>query len=656
MSEQTGGPFDFNDAPAQRAGAVLQAFSQTEWDQRLTVLRTALSDRTSDLISEIFPRARIHAGEARIGNLDGDTGESLAIALTGAKAGLWTDHATGQGGDLIDLWRETNHATFITAVDDLEHWAGLSKSRRPAWSSPIVKLGAQRKATAASEPKPDASLGAPVQSWHYYSADGVILGKVSKYILANGEKTYRPFNASGEMKPPDPRPLYRLPNIRTAQTVIFVEGEKCADKLSALGYEATSAMQGANTLIEKTDWSPLAGKTVILWPDNDQPGLDFMARVAPILEGIGCTLAHVVPPSNKPEKWDAADAVDAGEEISDYLPTIQASERPPAQRFQILTIDELFDIKPPEWRIDGIFPTHGTSAVYGAFESFKSFVGIDFAMALATGQKWQGRETKPTNVLYVAGEGQHGLAHRVYGWCATKNGGGRPSGFRALPEALAIPLPGDTDALMKSIDVTGLEFGLIIFDTLTRMSGGTPLNSEEAMQAYIRGSDRVRLATGAHVMHVGHTGKDKERGLMGSVVLSAAMETIIYVERQADSLKLINSNPQGKQKDGPNFDDIRLQARTVHFERNGEDATTRILVEDNEIVNENKERKLGPRQARVLDLIATATRAGQIIGFNRLLPASGLDNGSLGKALRDLNEKGLIVEAQSGEIAGWKLP
>lgn len=654
MPDERGSPevFNFNSAQTAKLSAAL---SKANLDARLTVLRKALQDRTPELVAQIFPRAHTGGAEARIGNLEGDAGESLAIELRGDKAGLWHDHATGEGGDLIALWQQTSRASFLQAVDDLEHWAGLTHARKPAWTSSVVKLGAQRQAVAATEPKPDQALGAPTKTWHYFSADGVILGKVSRYILADGSKTYRPFNAAGEMKAPDPRPLYRLPNIRVANTVIFVEGEKCADALESAGYEATAAMGGANAIIEKTDWTPLAGKTVMLWPDNDEPGLAFMRAVAPVLETIGCAVQFVTPPKDKPHKWDAADAIEAGEEITDYLP--KAAPPIPALRFRILTVEELFDIKAPTWRIDGIFPEHGSSTLYGAFESFKSFVAIDMALALATGSEWQGHPLNPTPVLYIAGEGQHGLAHRVYGWLALKGFDHTQTAFRALPEAVAIPQIGDTDGLLRSIESTGIEFGLIVFDTLTRMSGGASLNDEKDMQAYVRGSDRVRLATGAHVMHIGHSGKDQAKGLMGSVVLPGAMETIICVERRADSLTLINTSPKGKQKDGPNFDDIRLQARTVHFERNGVDTTTRILVLDDEVVIENNEPKKpgGPLQMRILQAVRDGVSSGGI-GFTRLSFVLGSNEGTLSRTIKKMEESGLIVCVGTDGSRRWVMP
>jgi hypothetical protein len=53
-----------------------------------------------------------------------------------------------------------------------------------------------------------------------------------------------------------------------AASVFVVEGEKCCHALHDIGIVATTSPGGAGKA-EHADWSPLAGKTVYLWPDND---------------------------------------------------------------------------------------------------------------------------------------------------------------------------------------------------------------------------------------------------------------------------------------------------------------------------------------------------------------------------------------------------
>ncbi|MFP3019793.1 MAG: toprim domain-containing protein, partial [Wolbachia sp.] len=109
-------------------------------------------------------------------------------------------------------------------------------------------------------------------------SDQVIV-TVYRYNTDSG-KRYLPFDVKrSSFTLPETRPLYNIPGIMKSDKVILVEGEKCADALIEQGITATTAMLGANAQIEKTDWSPLKGKHVIIWPDNDEPGKQYAEKV-----------------------------------------------------------------------------------------------------------------------------------------------------------------------------------------------------------------------------------------------------------------------------------------------------------------------------------------------------------------------------------------
>jgi DNA primase len=79
--------------------------------------------------------------------------------------------------------------------------------------------------------------------------------------------------------------LYRLPEVLTATVAFLVEGEKDVETLRSFGFVATTMAGGA-----KVDWrtsftETLRGKTVILIPDNDEPGWALMRRVGQALLG-----------------------------------------------------------------------------------------------------------------------------------------------------------------------------------------------------------------------------------------------------------------------------------------------------------------------------------------------------------------------------------
>jgi putative DNA primase/helicase len=106
----------------------------------------------------------------------------------------------------------------------------------------------------------------------------------------------------------------------SAAQVVLVEGEKCAQALIDAGIVATTAMHGANAPVDKTDWSPLAGKAVLIWPDRDKPGWEYATLAAQAILSAGAKSCHILyPPEEAAEGWDAADAIAEGFDVATFL-------------------------------------------------------------------------------------------------------------------------------------------------------------------------------------------------------------------------------------------------------------------------------------------------------------------------------------------------
>jgi putative DNA primase/helicase len=177
--------------------------------------------------------------------------------------------------------------------------------------------------------------GRPATSYIYRNRDGTPVLIANRFNKPDGGKFFMPFDVvRNEWKAPDTRPLYNLDKITQAdpaEPVVLVEGEKCADALTALGYLATTTYGGCQAL-RKADLSPLRNRTVTLWADLDEPGLsyvekaaitlhrDFAAspKVVPISEVLLCKVKirnGAEPATDSPmygKGWDAADAVAEG--------------------------------------------------------------------------------------------------------------------------------------------------------------------------------------------------------------------------------------------------------------------------------------------------------------------------------------------------------
>lgn len=132
---------------------------------------------------------------------------------------------------------------------------------------------------------------------------------------ATGDKWIRPMYLDsqqgytlGEPKFQYGKPLYNLLSLyeHPQAIVIICEGEWCVDKLKALGITATTS--GSSTSAAAANWQPLARRSVILWPDNDEAGQMFAAEVSKQLKKIGCTIQILdVAALDLPPKGDVVD-------------------------------------------------------------------------------------------------------------------------------------------------------------------------------------------------------------------------------------------------------------------------------------------------------------------------------------------------------------
>ncbi len=279
-------------------------------DAQRDEIRAALLARLEFVLSALFPAGKKRRGKFVIGDILGSPGDSLEVVLDGEKAGLWTDRATGDGGDVFDL---------IAAQAGLRVATGFSQVLERAVQ--LLGYSSVQPVRRKRREPPTDELGPATAKWDYLDAAGKLLGVVYRYDPPGGAKEFRPWDAKRrKMAPPDPRPLYNQPGLASATQVVFVEGEKCAQALIDAGIVATTAMHGANAPVEKTDWSPLAGKAVLIWPDRDKPGWEYAANAAQAMLRAGAvSVAILVPPEDAPAGWDAADAIEEGFDIGGYL-------------------------------------------------------------------------------------------------------------------------------------------------------------------------------------------------------------------------------------------------------------------------------------------------------------------------------------------------
>lgn len=657
----TGKILDFN--TAKRQGDIGQR--QVDADD----IRSRLHADPRPFIDWMFQgRAFINKSEARIGDVYGTPGASLSIHLSGPDAGLWKDHATDEGGDLIGLYRAfrgyRDNSNFVLSLKEIakDFFNDPIEVERNPWQPTTVEYIEKKKAELGTKPRADlVELGAPVATYTYYDLRGNVIASVVRYEPdgTRESKTFRPYcfrTVEGHTKwvggAPDLRPLYHLPEIAIATTVVLCEGEGKADALAKLGITATSAMQGAHAPLDKTDWSPLAGKTIIVWPDNDAPGFAYAKSVSERLAGLGCQILGVTPPSDVPAKWDAGDCVAEGRDPHELIaaaqPIVTVAPKP---RVRLVSISDLASLPPPEWLIDGIITVNGLSMMWGRSGSLKSFAALDQGLCVATGHEWHGHPVKRGRVVYMAAEGARGLGSRALGWIKTRGRDLPEPDFQIIPHALTFSKPEDIEALLTALGHETRPIAMIVIDTLSRTFGNGNPNQPADMNAFVDACETIRQTTGAHLMIVHHGGKDTDKNELGNEGLRNAADTVIHVRRKATGIELINEAPKGKQKDFDEFKTITLNAVKVHFEQNDSEQSTLILnLREDDGATEPEGEAQPERLGKIETAIINALRqAGEPLGLTRLALMTGAHNKSLTRALDTLNDKELVIRADDGD-------
>jgi putative DNA primase/helicase len=308
---------------------------------------------------------------------------------------------------------------------------------------------------------PPAPREGTVESLHVYRLpDGSPVGVVQRVREPDGDKTFRQWRwAAGRWSAkamPEPRPLYDLPALsaRAGDPVLLVEGEKCVEAAAPVlrRYVVTTWPGGANGW-RKANWGLLAGRSVDIWPDNDEPGRKAAAGIALELFKIGCKV-RVIDPVDQPEGWDVADAIregwDAAAIIAWARPRTREITKPPESKPAKKPEPEL----PPRGLIQGtdmafarrFHERHGANVRYT----------IERGWLVWSGQRWQ-IDDKGIFVAQLAKESAESLLDEI------RESSDRNEAFKVAKMALQKRAVDSTMWLARS--EAGVPARIVDFDT-----------------------------------------------------------------------------------------------------------------------------------------------------------------------------------------------
>lgn len=272
---------------------------------------------------------------------------SLKVCIQGERAGSFYDHENKEGGGLVRLIQRE----LVKNPQEAREWArSFLKEDLMVPRHYAIPKKIQAEKQWISVPV-DRDISAPrafsskrfVEEARYAYRDerGHLLGYIVRsrdtetgkksvvplsYGCYEGEKNcswrFKMFHSNGLRSLYGLRELSQKPEL----PVLIVEGEKAADaaakRLDALGESFVCVTWiGGSAAVSKSDWTPLKGREVYLWPDNDPAGFGAADDIYEVLVELGPKFLKQVDCSflerKFPKKWDLADPLPAGLEEKD---------------------------------------------------------------------------------------------------------------------------------------------------------------------------------------------------------------------------------------------------------------------------------------------------------------------------------------------------
>ena len=533
----------------------------------------------SEWLPYAFPDGRSRNGTFFIGDQHGTAGKSLPIEIDGSGSKTLKDFGGDWAGDDLDLWAQA--VGGLTIADAIKHAAQIFKIELPA----VSRINGHRApepepepngATFADPPPAHPTLGNYADLWEYHRNDGRHAFWVCRFdsdevdaATGKRKKEFRPFANAKWADPPGPLPLYRLPDLvaHPDAPVVVVEGEKTCDAAIELlhhrGCVVTTWAHGAGS-VHKSDWSPLKGRDVVCWPDNDDSGVEAMKHAAQLMLDAGARSVRIVElPKGLPPKWDLADplpdglTMDAVERLIDNAPAFEPEPRqaePEAEAddtgidmSDVIVVSDWRGIEPPprRWVVPHWIPQGYVTGIYGAGGVGKTQLILQLANSVATGTTWVGLPISETARVFAwfCEDGEDELQRRQADFIrharidysdrfALESRLGKDNVLAAPNKLGIIQTTSVFDELRAKVKKFGAQF--VLLDTVADIFGGNENIRTQVRLFLTTCLGRLAIEIGGSVAFTAHpsqAGLRDDSGQSGSTAWEGGVRARLYFSR-----------------------------------------------------------------------------------------------------------------------------
>lgn len=555
------------------------------------------------ILNRWLPGGKIVRGEYLCGSVQGGPGESCS---TSVKDGVGGDFAsTERWGDPIDMVATIEGIPQSEAAKKLEVFLGITE-HTPA-PPPIEKQTEEEKREYAQKVSVNLWMeGEACPPAHPYL--------IKKQVLADNGIRYHPPTGNILVPLRDGQDILGVQRISSdgskkvnpggrlsgcyhviqgdLDTVYICEGYATAMTVHmATGKTAVMAVSANNlTSVGEKIAKMYPTARLVFAADNDQgkdtnPGIEAAEKAVRAV-GRGQVIAPPFPEGEKGD-WNDYALIHGGAAARNLLTA--------ATRKRLFCDIRTMKFPEPQFLIENVLETPCTSVVFGESGGGKSFIVQDWAFHVATGKQWQGRPTISGPVLYICGEGRHGMPRRWAAW--EKHHGTEVPFNRFMMSSTVIDFtPESIDEMIidinQMIDDTGERPALIVIDTLARALVGNE-NATEDMNRFVRELDRIQTEYQCAVVVVHHPGVSDGRRMRGNSALLGALDAEIFIDKHGKKIEWL------KVKDGEEPRPMAFSLKKIEYGPGKFDNS--CAVEYSEYTSERKETRYRAAVLEALD-------------------------------------------------------
>ena len=407
-----------------------------------------------------------------------------------------------------------------------------------------------------------------------YDQDGTLA--TLQYIDHDGGKLYHPGGQTGGKfwmvgSLDEPGTLFVAEGFATAATI-----HETTNRPVVVAYSASNLVPITGILREMYG----ASQDIVIVADNDKSGVgQRYAEQASAKFG-----ARMVMP---PIEGDANDYVQAGHDLASLLMPSHDDWLIPADDFSAQP-------SPISWLVKRWLQSQALIMVHGPSGGGKTFVVLDWCLRIASqAPEWAGQKVRPGTVVYLAGEGHHGLRGRVAAWKHHHQ-----SGHLAMwlsKDGCDLNTPTGYLKVVEQVRMLPENPSVIVVDTLHRFLAGDE-NSAQDAKTMLDACNALMMEFKCSVILVHHTGvaEEAQHRARGSSAWRGALDIEISIVPGKDGVPMQIVQRKSKDAELAQTVHVELQQVTIPgwYDEDNQPVTSAVIVQSQAPANPKKDGKI----------------------------------------------------------------